>query len=308
MYRWCAYDSEFTPNKYDDRFKLWISKGLTDYNSFVHKGTFQSFENLKHKHGLDSTDFFRYLQIRHYFNKNIKKQQGDVGFLQTFMSIIKSISPTKIISKLYNGILGCKGGNTYYIKKKWETEGRINITEEEWDHVCEFQWTTTGSNIWREFVWKNTTRFFVTPAQKKYQGTGDACWRCNKNAANHFHIFWECAVIQEYWFDIHQHLQNIFNIIFPPSFNNLYLGGVDLQLNSNKEKKLIHILLTAAKKAITRKWLKPERPTIENWIDVVKDIFTMEKISFTLKLQLDIFYPMWSKWTEYVKPVRFDFV
>lgn len=35
--RWCAYDSDFTPNKIDGRFKTWITKGLTAYHSFVHK-------------------------------------------------------------------------------------------------------------------------------------------------------------------------------------------------------------------------------------------------------------------------------
>lgn len=201
-----------------------------------------------------------------------------------------------------------KGGNTYYVKKKWEREGRITITEEEWSCICQTQWSTTRSNIWREFYWKNIMRFFVTPAQKKYQRTGDACWRCSDDGANHYHIFWECAVIQEYWLDIHQHLQYIFNIVFPPSFTIMYLGKIDLQQINNKEKKLFQILLTASKKALTRKWLKPERPTVEEWIDVVKEIYMMEKISFALKLQLDVFYSMWSKWTEYVKPIRCDFV
>ena len=27
--KWCAYDSEFTPNKLDSRFKDWIAKGIT---------------------------------------------------------------------------------------------------------------------------------------------------------------------------------------------------------------------------------------------------------------------------------------
>lgn len=45
--RWCAYDSDFTPNQYDDRFKNWISKGLTNYYSFCNKGVLRSFENLQ---------------------------------------------------------------------------------------------------------------------------------------------------------------------------------------------------------------------------------------------------------------------
>lgn len=82
------------------------------------------------------------------------------------MSLSKSISPTKIISKLYKSILGGKGGSTYYVKEKWEKEGRITITEEEWTYICQTQWTTTGSNIWREFFWKNTMRFLLHQPRK----------------------------------------------------------------------------------------------------------------------------------------------
>lgn len=56
--RWCAYDSDFTPNQYDNRFKNWIAKGITNYYSFVHKGVFQSFESLRSKHDLGPDDFF----------------------------------------------------------------------------------------------------------------------------------------------------------------------------------------------------------------------------------------------------------
>lgn len=41
----CAYDSDFVPNRSDDRFQKWNTKGLTDYYTFVHKGAFPSFES-----------------------------------------------------------------------------------------------------------------------------------------------------------------------------------------------------------------------------------------------------------------------
>lgn len=44
--RWCAYDSDFKPNALDNKFKSWVSKGLTTYYSFIHKGAYASFEFL----------------------------------------------------------------------------------------------------------------------------------------------------------------------------------------------------------------------------------------------------------------------
>ncbi len=99
---WCAYDTEFTPNRYDSSFKKRISKGLTTYYSFAHKGTFQSFEFLKRKHNLEQNDIYRYLQVRHYFNQNLTAtlETAETGILKIFVSAIKSASCTKTISKL----------------------------------------------------------------------------------------------------------------------------------------------------------------------------------------------------------------
>ncbi len=47
---------------------------------------------------------------------------------------------------------------------------------------------------------------------------------------------------------------------------------------------------------------------IQEWIDVVNDIYVMERISFWLHLQKDAFVKLWTKWVRYVRPLRTDFV
>lgn len=310
MMRWCAYDSDFEPNKIDSRFKVWISKGLTTYYSFVHKGAFQSFEALQETHGLGKEDFFRYLQVRHYFDKNIKEVsvKGEQGFIEVFLSLLKPGHGGKVVSKIYNAIQLSKKDNTDYIRKKWENEVRVAISQENWEKICQMQWFSTGSSTWREFCWKNIVRFFITPIQKRHQGNGDACWRlCGTNGANHFHIFWDCLVIKPYWEAIHKHIKDVLNVEIPYNFETIYLGSILYDMRSSNDKKLLAILLAASKKAITRKWLKIEPPTVEEWIDIVHEIYIMEKISFSLKVEREKFYRIWSRWTEYVKPVRYDF-
>lgn len=76
----------------------------------------------------------------------------------------------------------------------------------------------------------------------------------------------------------------------------------------SKEKKLLYILLAASKKASTRKWLQPEQPKIEDFINIVQDIYKMEKLSAGLKIQFDLFDKTWSKWTEYIRPLQSDFL
>lgn len=167
MIKWCAYDTNFLPNRWDDRFKKWTTKGLTSYFTFVHKGAFQNFGSLQEKHKLEKNDFFRYLQVRHYFNQNLTTalESEELGILKLVLSASKSTTCSKIISKLYKGILQCKSDNSLYIKKKWEKEGNFYISDENWQRICAIQWSSTSSSMWREFCWKNIVRFFITPQQ-----------------------------------------------------------------------------------------------------------------------------------------------
>lgn len=57
------------------------------------------------------------------------------------------------------------------------------------------------------------------------------------------------------------------------------------------DKKLLAMLL-ASKKTITRKWLRTEAPTIAEWIDIVQNIYILEKLSFLLKDKETPFHDM----------------
>lgn len=242
MFRWCAFDSAFKPNKNDGRFKGWISKGLTTYYTFIKRGVFQSFEELQRSNGLEKDDFFRYLQVRSYYNHNLQEtwETAGPGFLEVLLSLLKSGSCTKVVSKLYNGIQLFKQVDTDYIRNKWQKEGNFIISVESWEKIHKFQWMTSSSNSWREFCWKNIVRFFVTPAQKKHHSNSATCWRlCKTDKANHSHIFWGCPVIKPFWDQLCMHLNNIFVEKIPCKCEVLYLGDISWD-NWNLSDKNTH--------------------------------------------------------------------
>lgn len=121
-------------------------------------------------------------------------------------------------------------------------------------------------------------------------------------------MFWNCQAIRTYWEEIHKHIKNVFGVNISFKCETIYLGDILFENWNINDNELLGILLAASEKTITRKWLKVEPPTTEEWIDIVHEIYIMEKLSFPLRVQNERFYRIWTKWTEYVKPVRSDFI
>ena len=221
--------------------------------------------------------------------------------LWKFLYLPTKVSPT---IRLYPEYINKKSEEAFYIKEKWDRESNRVLSKEEWHMACQAQWKTTSSLIWREFSWKTLVRFFITPLQKRHRTGSSLCWRrCQGTEAGHLHVFWSCPMLTDYWQNIHRTLEEVFRSTIPFRFDVLYLGNVPQTVRST-DRALMLTLLTASKKAITRKWLEPQPPSIENWIDIIHQIYTMEKLTYSLRLQQDRFSDIWSGW---IRPLRQDF-
>ena len=82
--------------------------------------------------------------------------------------------------------------------------------------------------------------------------------------ANHFHVFWACPKIQLFWREVATEINKIFGVDVDFSFVALYLGKIP-ETVSQKDTYLWKILLVSCRKAITRKWLQPDPPTLNQW-------------------------------------------
>ena len=58
------------------------------------------------------------------------------------------------------------------------------------------------------------------------------------------------------------------------------------------------------RKPLTRHWLLPDPPTMEEWADIVNEIYTMEKNTFSLHLQMNRFIKLWSNWVSYIQRLQ----
>lgn len=223
-----------------------------------------------------------------------------------FFLILKNattMTPTKSISKLYKALSSASKDNTLYTKDKWERESGIAISVGEWENVLYCQWSTSSSMSWKEHGWKNIIRYFKTPYQERYKGAYMQCWRqCGSTVANHFHVFWDCPKLK----NVQVSLSAVFNVQIPLDFKVLYMGLVPF-LECRSEIKLVQLLLVASKKTITRRWLSPAQPTLDDWFGIILEIFRMEKLTYLLRNQKAKFYQIWNNWIQFITPTRADF-
>lgn len=260
-----------------------------------------AFDTLCKTYDLEKQDFFRYLQLRDYIGKRLKScVRGDFSIVNIFIDAYDSGSNRALISKLYKCLTKLKGHSTIYIKQKWEKEMDIVITEDGWARIWETQFTTTNSNMWRDFCWKNIIRYFITPKQKsKFSATPAFCWRnCGEVMADYGHIFWSCPLIRPFWMEVIKIITEVLGFHVSCTFTSLYLGYFTDDLVAD-DVYLLKVLLASAKKAITKRWLCRDPPTVTLFTSIVEDVKLMECMTFTLRLQGDLGRRRWRKWLDF---------
>ena len=251
------------------------------------------FQTLKKRYGLNNGDFFL-----------------DFSFLSDLLLIVFTSAYTsdtgmKVISNLYQALQDIKKENTFYIKHKWENETKKTIPDEVWTSYCTFQWKISSSGTYRMFSWKMLSRYFFSPAQSSHQLGPPSCWRkCGSQLAHHYHLFWTCPLIVTFWQKIHVEIEIILQEKIPLNWDEFLFGLVHSIPSNLKTKQLFGILTVAAKKAITRKWLKADIPSLDNWYDKIHEIYIMERITFSMRLQENTFEEIWKKWRIYISQRR----
>ena len=131
-------------------------------------------------------------------------------------------------------------------------------------------------------------------------GNPQYCWRqCGQLNADHSHIFWNCDKLRSFWDCVIGILEEVlgYNVTSDPRV--LYLGLSLEDTIGQEDTYLFKILILAAKKAITRRWLEVDPPRTDHWLDIVEEIRCMEKMTYNIRTQAEVYEKRWVKWHLY---------
>lgn len=98
------------------------------------------------------------------------------------------------------------------------------------------------------------------------------------------------------------------NLKTPLQWDELLFGFLYSVATIPEIKPLFGMLSLAARKSVTKKWLKPNAPTLDNWYKLVHSIFVMERITLHNRLQRDKFDEIWQTWKSYILTRRPEYV
>ena len=69
---WPSQTHTFGPSGTDHTFVWWSSRGITAMCTLMERKNLKSFQDLKEEFDLENRDLFRYLQLRHFYDTEIK--------------------------------------------------------------------------------------------------------------------------------------------------------------------------------------------------------------------------------------------
>ncbi|KAF7670044.1 hypothetical protein LDENG_00079530, partial [Lucifuga dentata] len=94
-------------------------------------------------------------------------------------------------------------------------------------------------------------------------------------------------------------IKTILGYNVPLNISILYFCNFSEEHVQAKDKYLVKILTVACKKAITKKWNKADPPNLDQWLQIVEEIYWMEKLTHIMRLQKTQMEEKWKKWMSY---------
>ena len=250
---------------------------------------FFTFAQLKQIFNLKETDFLRYYQILSSIPKHWKAK------LRTESPNAQSINLYQLYntSKSAKDILKQKQLKAKLLslevkpKQKWETR----FDDLNWKHIYTMPFVSTIDTKLRVFQYKYIMRIYPTNEQlfKMNIVNSRTCAFCSSNTETLEHLFWRCPVVQNFWTQIGNFMNNKNMHI------NLNFKKVSFGLERIYENIAENYILLTSKYFIAKCKYTEQSPDVEHYLNYIKQKEQIEKIIATNKGKITIHEQKWNK-------------
>lgn len=285
----------FAPSVADAAFNVWHKKGVKCFADLYIDGQFSSFSQLATKFGIVSTQFFRFLQVRHYVQSMTPRFPHEPP--DNPIDVFLSVNPTSrgVLSKLYNLISRLHCPSLAAIKTAWEQDLHSTISDDMWDTILDQVHSSSMCARHALLQFKVVHRVHLSKVKlaRIYPNVDPICEKCRSAPASLLHMYWSCPSLANFWKSVFQTISEVLlcQVELNP-FSAIFGVALDLDLPRFKLRMLAFSLLLA-RRAVLLKWKDPVSPSHAHWIRDIMLCMDLEKIRYTVRGSENQFYTVW---------------
>ncbi len=281
-------------------FQNWYEAGIHHIYDLWDKGKFKTFESLQATYKLQTKEFYKYLQVKHYVHTKMGTLNLPDDFNLLEKTLLDSLKQGHFVSTFYSKLQYLNTDRLSFLRKSWETQLKTTIDTETWEEILLLSSKVSICNRFREMQYNILQNVYISPYMySKYTaGASPNCPKCKATLGTRFHCLWECEKIQRFWQTVCAEVSVIIKQQLQPNPMSCLLGCIPESLRSHKNT--VHLLLMLGRKAVMTKWVGDEPPSIHLWKSLMSDCISLERLRFGMNSQKDLFTAKFGKVLEYL--------
>lgn len=190
--------------KFPRSFSIWSSMNLNRLYRLTFANTIHSFPDLCETFNILRNKIFRYLQIKNFYEPLLTTGSSLNQMTQFERICISDPHIRGPISLLYQQLISKSDENLPSYTAKWALDMNRTFDNKDWSNI----WLATKSSSPNSYAietnYKVLARWYLVPARiAKFIPTYPPnCFRGCDSLGTHFHIWWQCPIVQEFWKNI----------------------------------------------------------------------------------------------------------